>query len=57
MHSFMFFLTFDQTKVDRELDRDLLDEVAGDAEGGEGDILHQQEHSIRQLGQLALAQV
>ena len=50
-------LTFDQTKVDRELGRDLLQEVAGDVEGVEGDILHQEEHGIRQLGQLTLAQV
>ena len=50
-------LTFNQTKVDRELGRDLLQEVAGDVEGVEGDILHQEEHGIRQLGQLTLAQV
>jgi len=47
----------DQTKVDRELGWDLLDEVAGDIEGVEGNILHQEENCIRKLGQLTLAQV
>ena len=50
-------LTFDQAEVDGKLGRDLLDEVAGEVAGGEGDILHQEEDGIRQLGQLALAQV
>ena len=54
---YLCFLTFDQTKVDRELGRDLLDEVTGDIEGVEGNILHQEENCIRKLGQLTLAQV
>ena len=50
-------LTFDQAEVDGKLGRDLLDEVAGDIEGVEGNILHQEENCIRKLGQLTLAQV
>ena len=50
-------LTPDKTEVDRELGRDLLDKVAGDIEGVEGNILHQEENGIWKLGQLTLTQV
>ena len=53
----MVGLTLDECEVDGELGGDLGDEVGGEAAALQGHALHQQEHRVRHLGQLALAQV
>ena len=53
----MVGLTLDEGEVDGELGGDLGDEVRGEAAALQRHALHQQEHGIRHLGQLALAQV
>ena len=44
-------------KVHGELWRDLGDDVVGEVAGVKGDILHEQEDGIRDLSELAVAQV
>ena len=50
-------ITCDETEGHGKLGGDLCDEVASQAAGMERGVLHEEEHGIRYLHQLALTQI